>query len=104
MRTEDTVSTECIEELEIELKQLRIDFKEKVVVIQSRITSIKSHLPKESSRRQSNIIVEGCRVVVINGKHKGIKGKVTRVTAYSAWIKDGNKSSFLKRNHNLRVI
>lgn len=47
MRTEDTVSTECIEELEIELKQLRIDFKEKVGVIQSKITSIKSHLPKE---------------------------------------------------------
>lgn len=104
MRTEDTVSTECIEELEIELKQLRIDFKEKVGVIQSKITSIKSHLPKENSRRQSNIIVEGCRVVVINGKHKGIKGKVTRVTAYIAWIKDGNKSSFLKRKHNLRVL
>ena len=103
MRTEDTVSTECIEELEIELKQLKIDFKEKVGVIQSKITSIKSHLPKENSRRQSNIIVEGCRVVVINGKHKGIKGKVTRVTAYSAWIKDG-KSSFLKRKNNLRVL
>ena len=104
MRTEDTVSTECIEELEIELKQLRIDFKEKVGVIESKITCIKSHLPKESSTRKSKIIIEGRRVIVINGKNKGIKGKVTRVTDYSAWIKSGNKSPFLKRKHNLREI
>ena len=54
MRTKDT---ECIKELENELEQLKIDFKEKVAVIKSKITSIKSHLPKESSRRQSNIII-----------------------------------------------
>ena len=72
MRTEDTVSTECIKELENELEQLRIDFKEQVRVIESKITSIKSHLPKEISRRQSNILIEGCRVVVINGKNKGL--------------------------------
>ena len=101
MRTKDT---ECIKELENELEQLKIDFKEKVAVIKSKITSIKSHLPKEISRRQSNIIIEGCKVVVINGKSKGLKGKVTRVTEHSAWVKSGNKSPFLKRKHNLRVI
>ena len=102
MRTED-ISTD-IAQLEEEIEQLRRDFKEKVGVIESRITSIKRQLPKNNKHIKSGIIIKGCEVIVISGKNKGLQGKVTKVTDQSAWIKSGDTSPFLKRKYNLRVI
>ena len=101
MRTED-ISTD-IAQLEEEIEQLRRDFKEKVGVIESRITYIKKQLPKDN-KRKSGIVIKRCEVIVISGKNKGLKGKVTKVTDQSAWIKSGDTSPFLKRKYNLRVI
>ena len=64
MLTED-ISTD-IAQLEEEIEQLRRDFKEKVGVIESRITSIKKQLPKDN-KRKSGIVIKGCEVIVISG-------------------------------------
>jgi len=101
MLTED-ISTD-IAQLEEEIEQLRRDFKEKVGVIESRITTIKNQLPKDK-KRKSGIVIQGCEVIVISGKNKGLTGKVTKVTDQSAWVKSGDTSPFLKRKYNLRVI
>ena len=101
MLTED-ISTD-IAQLEEEIEQLRRDFKEKVRVIESRITTIKNQLPKDK-KRKSGIVIKGCEVIVISGKNKGLTGKVTKVTDQSAWVKSGDTSPFLKRKYNLRVI
>ena len=66
MRTEN-ISTD-IAQLEEEIEQLRRDFKEKVGVIESRITSIKRQLPKNNKHIKSGIIIKGCEVIVISGK------------------------------------
>ena len=100
MLTED-ISTD-ITELELEIELLREDFQEKVRVTESRITTIKNQLPKSKSSETS--IVKGCKVRVINGKYKGLEGKVTRVISQSAWVQRGNEIPFLKRKHNLRVL
>ena len=100
MLTED-ISTD-ITELELEIERLREDFQEKVRVIESRITTIKKQLPKSTSSETSR--VKGCKVRVVNGKYKGLEGKVTRVSSQSAWVQRGDKQPFLKRKHDLRVL
>jgi len=58
MLTED-ISTD-IAQLEEEIEQLRRDFKEKVGVIESRITYIKKQLPKDN-KRKSGIVMTHSR-------------------------------------------
>ena len=68
---------------------------EKLGVIKSRIASIKKQLPKDS-KRKSNTITKGCKVIGISRTNKGLKGKLTKVTDQSAWVKSKDISPLFK--------
>ena len=79
MLTKD-ISTD-INELETEIELLREEFQQKVRVIEKKVTTLKKQLPKSNPNETS--VVKDCRVRVVSGIHKGVEGKVTRVTKQS---------------------
>jgi len=100
MLTED-ISTD-INELETEIELLRRDFQQKVSVIEEKVKTLKKKLPK--SNPKETIVIKGYLVRVIGGVHKGVEGRVTKVTEKSAWVQREQDKPFLKRKHNLLVL
>ena len=100
MLTKD-ISTD-INELETEIELLRKEFQQKVRVIEKKVTTLKKQLPKSNPKETS--VTKGCKVRVVSGKHKGVEGKVTKVTEKSAWVQREKDKPFLKRQYNLLVL
>ena len=100
MLTKD-ISTD-INELETEIELLREEFQQKVRVIEKKVTTLKKQLPKSNPKETS--VVKDCKVRVVSGIHKGVEGKVTRVTKQSAWVQRRKEKPFLKRKYNLIVL
>ena len=93
MLTED-ISTD-INELETEIELLRRDFQQKVSVIEEKVKTLKKKLPK--SNPKETIVIKGYLVRVIGGVHKGVEGRVTKVTEKSAWVQREKEKLFLKK-------
>ena len=100
MLTKD-ISTD-INELETEIELLRKEFQQKVRVIEKKVTTLRKQLPKSNPKETS--VTKGCKVRVLSGTHKGVEGKVTRVTEQSAWVQRGKEKPFLKRKYNLLIL
>ena len=91
-----------INELETEIELLREEFQQKVRVIEQKVTTLRKQLPKSNPKETS--VIKGCKVIVINGTHKGVEGVVTKVTKQSAWVQREEEKPFLKRQHNLLIL
>ena len=96
MLTKD-ISTD-INELESDIELLRKEFQQKVLVIEKKVTTLKKQLPKSNPKETS--VIKGCKVRVVSGKHKGVEGKVTKVTG----VQREKDKPFLKRQYNLLVL
>ena len=100
MLTKD-ISTD-INELETEIELLREEFQQKVLVTEKKITTLKKQLPKNNPKETS--VVKDCKVRIVSEIHKGVEGKVIRVSKQSAWVQRRKEKPFLKRKYNLLVL
>ena len=100
MLTKD-IST-YINELETEIELLRKEFQQKVRVIEKKVTTLRKQLPKSNPKETS--VIKGYLVRVISGVHKGVEGRVTKVTEKSGWVQRNQDKPFLKRKYNLLVL
>ena len=71
-----------INELESDIELLRKEFQQKVLVIKKKVTRLRKQLPKSNPNETS--VIKSCKARVVSGTHKGVEGKVTKVTKQSA--------------------
>ena len=71
-------------------------------MIEEKVNTLRKKLPKSNPKETS--VIKGCIVRVISGIHKGVEGKVIKVTEKSAWVQREQDKPFLKRKHNLLVL